>query len=468
MPRHRHRVAAFSTAVALVLTVSLEGQAAAPSTIDIIDAGATAAATAEYLGWPTVDMVSVTQRGGLTDAMKLATLHAASTAGAPAAYGRGFQLGLRRLRRGGSIVQQSSGDGWGIPMAVTALPLDAIGAVMGRTVSGHLASGQIVISQTTATMRGAQVGDIVEVITPGGWIASFPIGMIAPDALVGGTEIVMSTAQADFVGMVSTTRVLMYGQLNRSALASALAAAGVSTNPDVRVSRSWDPSGPDDTLGLVATKVLLGEFDIHYAGLATSQWVAVNPAWKAANLPSARRLYSTGILARCHNVLHADLEAALAEVNATLPGLVNSSPNSASQSMGLDIANANTYGGCSTGSARLSRVGVSGGVVSRHSWGQALDVSTVSNCQGCVPKMDCRIVRIFRKHGFAWGGNFLTPDGMHFEWVGEARHMVGGSVKYCPNLVVQGAGGGPDSAPPPTIRDTLFADDGWLGDVETE
>ena len=33
-------------------------------------------------------------------------------------------------------------------------------------------------------------------------------------------------------------------------------------------------------------------------------------------------------------------------------------------------------------------------------------------------------MRIFRRHGFAWGGNFLTPDGMHFEWVGEDRSKI--------------------------------------------
>ena len=26
--------------------------------------------------------------------------------------------------------------------------------------------------------------------------------------------------------------------------------------------------------------------------------------------------------------------------------------------------------------------------------------------------MDHRVMRIFRKHGFAWGGNFLTDDGV--------------------------------------------------------
>ena len=68
-------------------------------------------------------------------------------------------------------------------------------------------------------------------------------------------------------------------------------------------------------------------------------------------------------------------------------------------------------------------------------------------------------MRIFRKHNFAWGGNFLTPDAMHFEWVGEARNAVQYPSKYCRNL----AGGpieGTGVTPPPTSRESLFAEDG--------
>jgi hypothetical protein len=88
----------------------------------------------------------------------------------------------------------------------------------------------------------------------------------------------------------------------------------------------------------------------------------------------------------------------------------------------------------------------------------ALDVNTDTNCQGCVPRLDCRVVNIFRANGFAWGGNFLTPDGMHFEWVGERRDQLAYPSKYCPN---------PVSATPAQRaqsvalnRATFFADDG--------
>jgi hypothetical protein len=101
----------------------------------------------------------------------------------------------------------------------------------------------------------------------------------------------------------------------------------------------------------------------------------------------------------------------------------------------IDVGNANTYGGC-YGGARFNRLTQTQiGFLSRHSYGMALDTNTVTNCQGCVPAMNCQVVRIFRRHGFAWGGNFNRPDGMHFEWVGERRDQISYGSRYCPNLV---------------------------------
>ena len=97
----------------------------------------------------------------------------------------------------------------------------------------------------------------------------------------------------------------------------------------------------------------------------------------------------------------------------------------------IEVSNANAYGGCYN--PRYSR---NSGFLSRHSYAMALDTNTVSNCAGCrPPPMDCRVVRIFRRHGFAWGGNFRQPDGMHFEWVGEPRDQISYPSTYCPNRV---------------------------------
>lgn len=61
--------------------------------------------------------------------------------------------------------------------------------------------------------------------------------------------------------------------------------------------------------------------------------------------------------------------------------------------------------------------------LSRHTWGIAIDLNPSQNLQGQPPAAAgqpgdlSRLVPIFEKHGFAWGGNFRQggPDGMHFE-----------------------------------------------------
>ena len=431
------------TVVALAVGVA----EALPATVTSVPSGASASQPAAPVEVP-FDAVSVFQTGELTAPVRDAALAAANAVNAPASVGRGFTAMMTALRRGAVVVQKVTAPGWAFPMAVTALPPEAVASVMGRDVAGVLAQGQLVMGQTSADIRGARVGDIVDLIGPAGSVVSFTIGRIGTDTEVGGTEFVMSTAMADQLGATIATRVLVYGQFDRAALVSALAAGGIYANKKVRVRTTWDAPDPDSTLSMATTKALLGEFDFNYAGLSTTGWTAMSPTWRARYLPRAREVYPTGIKAMCNSTIKADLRAALQEVVDTGLGWA------------IDAANANSYGGCATGSVRFARITQALGSVSRHSWGQPLDTNTVSNCQGCVPKMDCRVVRIFRKHGFAWGGNFLTSDGMHFEWVGEPRNALQYPSKYCPNL----SDGRVQRIGPPrvrTARSMLFADDGF-------
>lgn len=61
------------------------------------------------------------------------------------------------------------------------------------------------------------------------------------------------------------------------------------------------------------------------------------------------------------------------------------------------------------------------GRISTHAWGAALDVAAASNPLGAPPTLDRRVVMVFRKAGFNWGGDWLIPDGMHFEWGAAVR-----------------------------------------------
>lgn len=58
------------------------------------------------------------------------------------------------------------------------------------------------------------------------------------------------------------------------------------------------------------------------------------------------------------------------------------------------------------------------GRLSHHSWGMAVDLNAHENTFGARPNMDRRVVEIFEdRWGLTWGGRWIVPDGMHFEWI---------------------------------------------------
>lgn len=442
-----------SAMVVALLLVAPAG-AAAPGELAVANDGALATAAAVPIA-PDNDLVTVVQRAQLSPSVRDRALRAAQRAGVPAVLAREFGIGLRRVSRGTVTVQQSAGSGWAFPMAATALPPDGLTAIMGRTIAAMSVGRSIVISATTAGLRGAQAGDTMDLVGFDGVVRTFSIAMVAPDESIGGTEILMSATAADLLGATLPTQVVLYGHLDKATVDAALAAEGLDRDPLVRIRTTWDAPNPDALLGIGAIKAALGEFQYYWAGLVGTGNAAVDSTWLSVHVAPSRRTFPSGVTARCNLAIAADLTAALqAVVDAGLASLI-------------DLTNTNAYGGCTTGSARYNRIAINLHLLSKHSWGGAIDMNTVTNCQGCVPAMDCRIVRIFRAHGFAWGGNSITADGMHFEWVGQPRDQLSYPSRYCPNVVAApnaSANTSPDAAPPPAMRETLFAGDGSLGE----
>jgi hypothetical protein len=50
-----------------------------------------------------------------------------------------------------------------------------------------------------------------------------------------------------------------------------------------------------------------------------------------------------------------------------------------------------------------------------HAFGLAVDLNVSSNQLGTKGNIDPRVVEIFERWGFAWGGRWSPPDPMHFE-----------------------------------------------------
>jgi hypothetical protein len=390
-----------------------------------------------------VEVVSVSEASGLSRSLEVAAHAAARRAGGTSVTGRSASVGMTRVARGPTVIQAAP-DGWQFPMGVTVLPVDAVGRVMGTSVSTVLAQGDVVMGRTTAGLRGATAGDRIVLVSSTGSLVTFRVGLVAEDAVVGGTELLLSDQQADRLGLERNSRVLIWGFRSREAIDQALRDQGLFSRFETRVRRGWDPRDPDGTLGMAATKALLGEFVYR---VEPDGAVTLPRAWIDANIaPNGRRSLfdDIPIEAACHRLVRPAIQAALTEIAEE--GLAAE----------IDLDNTNMFGGCFN--PRFNRLTGSIGFLSRHAWGMAIDMNTVTNAQGRVPEMSCEVVRIFRKHGFAWGGNFTRPDGMHFEWVGEPRHELAAPSRYCPNRVpltlVQVTS---------TERDVLFADDGLLG-----
>ena len=91
--------------------------------------------------------------------------------------------------------------------------------------------------------------------------------------------------------------------------------------------------------------------------------------------------------------------------------------------------------------------------------------------------MNCTVVRIFRKWGFAWGGNFLTPTACTSSGWGSGATSSRRPSRYCPNIpgatqsIPQGLDGlstlVPDAPAEPDSRHLLLAETS-LGDVDAE
>jgi hypothetical protein len=348
-----------------------------------------------------VDRVTVSAARGMDRSLIVAVERAAMAVGAQTTIVHQGSVDLLGLSRGFAQLQLAP-PGAVFPLSTLAVDARVIAATMSDEVAETLAAGDAVMGRTTADLRGAVVGDQIVIRGWDGVAHAYRIGVVADDEIVGGTELVLDAMVAAAMGLVRPSSIRIWGIEDRDALDQALAAQ--LGNAQVRIRHSWDPPRLDDTISQGQLKQLLGEFSF-----ARGRRGAISPApvWQRANLV-VKALPILGRL-RCHKVVADAAVGALAEILAQ--GLAGS----------INVRDTRRYGGCYGAREVRTDKGTSGRNLSRHSWGAAIDINPSTNRFGGAPTMDPRVVTIFRRHGFIWGGSFIIPDGMHFEYVGEPR-----------------------------------------------
>jgi hypothetical protein len=303
-------------------------------------------------------------------------------------------------------------------MATMVAPVAYIAAVGGQEMANAAAGGYVLMGETSAEVRGAKVGDVMTLRDSRFRPKLFTVGAIVPDRFVDWGDFYMTDTTARVLGDMKISRVLVTGMASSKSVIAAWKAKRFPIGSQFRLRTSWDRVNPDGTLGTATTKKLLGEL-IYKPTTGSS--MLVDATWTTKNIVWKKVYQGINLANNCHKTVATAIQNALSEIKAA--GLSNA----------IDVRNSNRYGGCFVG--RYNRFGGVFGSPSRHAWGMAIDINTATNPQGGVPQMNCSVVRIFRKWGFAWGGNFWPADGMHFEYVGERRDQYGYPSIYCPNKV---------------------------------
>ena len=324
------------------------------------------------------DVLTVWQPGGLGAAAEAWARDVAARAG-----------GRASLRHRSNVDLPAPG-GWRIPLTLTTVEPGVAAPLVGPSATAALQRGDAVLGRASAALRSAAVGSTIQLLARDGRVHARRVGAVVDDARIAWSEVALATADAASLGIARPFAIDVWGA-SRAAIDAALRSAPRPPTA-LGIERSWGPPSPDHTLAAAQLKQRVGE--VAYRP-GSGDGVALDPAWVRANIVTE----SVPALGRvtCHRAVMPALRGALNDVvRAGLSGALG------------------RFGGCYN--PRLIRGGDSGGILSRHSYGIAVDVNTSRNTFGGRVELDGRVVDIFRRWGFAWGGTWVRPDGMHLEW----------------------------------------------------
>jgi D-alanyl-D-alanine carboxypeptidase len=224
------------------------------------------------------------------------------------------------------------------------------------------------------------------------------VGAITPDDAIGWSELLVSRDVGRRLGIEHERYLLAFGTdaMTLSRFTDDVRSL-IPADSDLRTVKPGGTRYVRVASGVnppVVFKQVFGEFDA-YPRSDDPAFLNMDPAWYDAHIQTRTvPIFSEQVT--CNAKLFPALIGALRDVQAAgLAGEIH------------------TYSGCYA-ARTVARSPTA--PPSNHAYGAAIDINAPENPFGSTPTMDPRIVRIFERWGFIWGGRFLIPDGMHFEY----------------------------------------------------
>lgn len=291
----------------------------------------------------------------------------------------------------GDTVELNDGDGWVIPLDGLSIDPEAHGPFDPEGALLDLVRGTVALGETSASLRDVGVGGDLTISG-----LSYRVAAIVPDEVVGAAEIIFASSDPD--APVATDRyALVRTDLSRNEFEGIV--RDMYDGPAPLRIRSQDETPwlrhGDAVLPQVFIKTALGEFS--YEDRSGSEF-SQDPEFVAANIVEAE----IPILGQvtCHQTVVDMLAGAMTElVEEGLGHLVDPAG----------------FAGCWNPRYIRATTGKPAGI-SRHAWGAAVDLNAGANPVGSAGTQDPRLVAIMLGWGFTWGGDWLVPDPMHFEY----------------------------------------------------
>jgi hypothetical protein len=308
------------------------------------------------------------------------------------AYATLVRAGTHRLVRtmaaDGTVVDELP-DGWWYPVELLALDPRTYDDVIGQPLVADLAADEVLLSGTSAEVRGLDVGGTL-VFEDG---TELRVAAVVPDELVGAGEILV---RADGPLAPDRERYVLVRPAPELGDRDAVEARLTELLPEQR-SLGTVALGEQPVLRHGAGVTAPVRMKAHYGEFAmreTGRGLQPGFSWIEEHITTE----VVPILGRveCHRDMFEPLRTALQELVDR--GLAHT----------IDPGD---YGGCWV--ARTQ--GGEQALLSSHSWGVSIDVNVSGNHLGTASTQDPVLVEVMARHGFVWGGDWLLPDPMHFE-----------------------------------------------------